>query len=82
LFKYFSLTGYVFLLVPLATILILVNCMSLDNSFINNILSFKPLVYIGSISYGLYLWHIPVFRFFKWYSNFETMPPTSTKYRF
>ncbi|MEN9884656.1 MAG: hypothetical protein RLZZ420_1873 [Bacteroidota bacterium] len=68
-FKYFSLTGYVFLLVPLAVILILINCMSLDNSWINNILSFKPLVYIGSISYGLYLWHIPVFRLFKWYSN-------------
>lgn len=68
-FKYFSLTGYVFLLVPLAVILILINCMSLDNSLINNILSYKPLVYIGSISYGLYLWHIPVFRLFKWYSN-------------
>lgn len=73
LFKFISLTDYVFLLVPLLVILILLNALSLNQSLLNNVLSFKPLVYIGSISYGLYLWHIPVFRSFKWFFNF---PPS------
>lgn len=73
MFDAFSLTGYVFLLIPFAVILILINAMKKENSLVNNILSFKPLVYIGSISYGLYLWHIPVFRLFKWYSEFPPL---------
>ncbi|MCU0598042.1 MAG: acyltransferase [Desulfobacterales bacterium] len=34
-------------------------------SMIRSILSMKWLVWIGSISYGLYLWHYPIFRLMK-----------------
>lgn len=35
-------------------------------------LSARPLVYLGVISYGLYLWHLPVYKLL--YSQFETAP--------
>lgn len=73
LVKFITLTDYVFLLVPFSVILILLNALYDNKSLLNYILSFKPLVYIGSISYGLYLWHIPVFRSFKWFFDF---PPS------
>lgn len=31
--------------------------------FITTILEFSPLAWIGRLSYGLYLWHIPIFNF-------------------
>jgi peptidoglycan/LPS O-acetylase OafA/YrhL len=34
-------------------------------AMIRPILSMKWLVWIGSISYGLYLWHYPIFKFMK-----------------
>ncbi len=34
-------------------------------TIVNSILSFKPLVGIGLISYSTYLWHQPIFSFFK-----------------
>ncbi len=35
-------------------------------------LSARPLVYLGLISYGLYLWHLPVYKLL--YSQFDTAP--------
>lgn len=32
-------------------------------NFINKILSFRPVVFVGLISYSLYLWHFPIFAF-------------------
>lgn len=43
----------------LSMIIIISSCHS--NSWIYKLLSFKPISYIGEISYGLYLWHFPVF---------------------
>jgi len=33
------------------------------NTIVNEILSFKPLVFIGLLSYSAYLWHQPIFAF-------------------
>ena len=38
---------------------------------INDVLSTKPLVFIGLISYPLYLWHQPVFVFFRFLKHDE-----------
>jgi len=35
-----------------------------SNNTVNHILSFSPIVYIGKISYSLYLWHWPILFFF------------------
>ena len=36
---------------------------SRKNELITKLLSFKPMVYIGLISYSLYLWHYPIFAY-------------------
>lgn len=57
---------YNFFLVIFIFLLILKN--SYDKKLIYKILSFKPLVFIGLISYGLYLWHWPILVFIKYMS--------------
>lgn len=42
-------------------------------TFFARLISFKPIVYIGLISYGLYLYHWPVLVFTRFYYGFE--PP-------
>ena len=36
----------------------------------DRLLASRPLVYIGGISYGLYLWHWPVLVFYRWFTDF------------
>ena len=61
-------------LVEIAAVALLIAA-SASNSWVSKLLSVPPLVGIGIISYGVYLWHYPVAAFFRgllpWY---ETLP--------
>lgn len=39
---------------------------STGNNIVGRLLSAKPIVYIGLLSYSLYLWHWPIFTIFRW----------------
>ncbi len=59
----FSHPGLITLIPVIGTFLIIL--FAQEKNFINFSLSLKPLVFIGLISYSLYLWHYPVFSFVK-----------------
>ncbi len=40
----------------------------LNNSKFNEVLSWSPLVYIGTLSYSLYLWHWPILSLYRYYT--------------
>ena len=47
----------------------------IQNSWIVKLLSFKPLIWVGLLSYSLYLWHWPIYVFYKYLSieNIDTI---------
>ncbi len=60
---FFSHPGFITLLPVLGTFLVIIFVN--NKNFINNFLTFKPIVFIGLISYSLYLWHLPIFSFIR-----------------
>ena len=52
----------IFTLLPVLSTFFLINYQS-NNSIVYKLLSLKPLIFIGLISYSLYLWHYPIFSF-------------------
>ncbi len=50
------------------SIFIIIGMVENPKSLLNRLLSFRGIVYIGKISYALYLWHVPVFKWFLMYS--------------
>ncbi|HUL99016.1 MAG TPA: acyltransferase, partial [Mycobacterium sp.] len=49
------------LLVALASVAVIAPVALDQDSFVARLLALKPLVWLGAISYGVYLWHWPVF---------------------
>jgi len=56
---------WVFFSVALSTAIFLAHLLINSKTLIHKLLSMKWLVWVGSISYGLYLWHYPIFRLMK-----------------
>lgn len=63
-FTKLTVSSTLFMLIPIiGTLMIIVYCD--ENTFIGKLLSTKFLVFIGLISFSLYLWHFPIFAFMK-----------------
>lgn len=56
--------GYTLLVVTASTVILLGG--HYNGGIVSKFLSLSPLAYIGRISYSLYLWHWPVFAFFRY----------------
>lgn len=59
--------GFAALIPTMGTAAILVSNQD-HGTLVGRFLSMKPMVYVGKISYSLYLWHWPVYVFWKYYS--------------
>ena len=53
---------YGFFMVEIFTAVLIIDCLIVNQSIIRRFLKIKWLVWIGSVSYGLYLWHYPIYR--------------------
>lgn len=51
-----------FVAIEILTVVVLADLMINQDSVIGRLLRARSLVWIGSISYGLYLWHYPIYR--------------------
>ena len=61
-----------------AVLLIWANRNPAQSTWAGRFLSIKPLVFVGLISYSLYLWHWPIFAFFRYWE----LVPYSAGFRF
>ena len=50
-----------FLLVALVSAVVLASVVARPQGFVARVLAWRPIVWIGTVSYGLYLWHWPVY---------------------
>ncbi|MDP4196921.1 MAG: acyltransferase [Bacteroidota bacterium] len=59
-----NLNNYYWLasVIQILTAFLILHSNSSESSPIKKILAFRPIVWIGSISYGLYLWHDPIYE--------------------
>jgi peptidoglycan/LPS O-acetylase OafA/YrhL len=62
------------------TVFIIWHVVQNQQSKITEILSNKTIVFIGKISYSLYLWHLPVFRIFAFHSTLPSLVSFTAKF--
>jgi peptidoglycan/LPS O-acetylase OafA/YrhL len=69
-FLYTETTGFpgFAVAIPVLGTALIIYCGTENPAFINRLLSIRPLVFVGKISYSLYLWHWPVIIFAKYYA--------------
>jgi peptidoglycan/LPS O-acetylase OafA/YrhL len=78
LYKQWTLyPGTAAILPCMATAVLITTGASLRPALINRVLSWQPLVFVGLISYSLYLWHQPLFVFVNYY-RVAPLTPVST----
>jgi peptidoglycan/LPS O-acetylase OafA/YrhL len=65
----FRFPGFWALMPVLGTTLVIGSSALLQDHLVLRVLTFKPIVYIGLMSYALYLWHWPVLVFYKFYTK-------------
>lgn len=53
------------------TLFIIITVINNPQYFASRILASPVLVWVGKISYSLYLWHVPIFKLFKYHSTFS-----------
>ncbi len=60
--RFYELGG--FTLVALASALFVLDVTLFEPRLLRAVLELPPLVFLGKISYGIYLWHVPIFELF------------------
>lgn len=55
-----------FTILAASTALLLINLVASEAGVLKSFLELRPLVWVGKISYGVYLWHYPVFKWLKY----------------
>jgi len=68
LFDSSTLFPYISVLLPVLGTSLIIWGNGHTNNVISKLFSWSPIVYIGLISYSLYLWHWPIKVFLSWYS--------------
>ncbi|MDX9673114.1 MULTISPECIES: acyltransferase [unclassified Pseudomonas] len=58
----FTLSRHGFGIVAVASAMVIAKVVSDQNSILVRVLSIKPLVWLGMVSYGFYLWHYPLIQ--------------------
>src|SRR6185503_3007807 len=51
-----------FTLLAIATSVLIINVVFGSANYLRGVLEWGPLVWVGRISYGVYLWHYPIFK--------------------
>jgi peptidoglycan/LPS O-acetylase OafA/YrhL len=69
-----------FNLCAILSIIVIIGLVNNEDYILNKYLSIKPMVFIGKISYSLYLWHVIIFRLFTWHSPFSPSVTFITKF--
>ncbi len=65
-FIYDDFFSPIYTLIPVVGTVLVIAC-AVDGTFVKSLLSQSPLVYLGSLSFSLYLWHQPVFAYLRAY---------------